>query len=327
MGTHRPPHRLSSLVLLSRHHARQLLLAACWLVGLPRLAGTENGTTAFPNGAEDFLVADMPPPGFYGWLTSNRYTADRVADNSGSMSLPSFDLRVDAVVPRMDWVKPTSLLGSDRWGTLFILPLLDLDLTLSPAPGVSVKGRSRGLGDFVIGNGLHWTFPAFSMVNALDVVFPTGDYDALAPVNPGLHRWVIRLNHLGTWHPTPAWDLSYRLHWDYNFKNPATDYLSGQTVYLNWAIGWKPRPPLTVGLAGYCLRQITDDRQSGQAVGPSGNRTQVEGVGPCVKYFLPNHVMLTAKYFHEFHARNHPVGEQFWAYFVVPLGPPPDRPH
>lgn len=292
------------------------------VLGPSTLRATENGTTNFPNGGEDFLVATMPPPGTYGWLTYNRYEADRLADNSGTMSVQNFAFRVDALVPRIDWVKPVSFLGADRWGTLFVQPLLDLEVDLTPVPGVRVQGRKRGMADFVLGNGLHWTFPVFHMVNAFDVVFPTGAYDAMNPVNPGQNHWVIRLNHMGTWHPTPVWDISYRLHWDYDFENPDTHYVSGQTVYLNWALGWRPIPALTVGVVGYSLRQISDDKQRGASVTPTGNRVSLDGVGPCVKYFLPNHVMLTAKYFHEFDARNHPQGNQFWFYVVTPLGSP-----
>lgn len=73
--------------------------------------------------------------------------------------------------------------------------------------------------------------------------------------------------------------MSYRLHWDYNFENSTTDYVSGQTVYLNWAVGGQPQPQMTVGLAGYFLRQITDDRQGGRIVA-GGNRVQVDGIGP-----------------------------------------------
>ena len=284
------------------------------------LPATEGGTTAFPNGAEDYLVAAMPPPGWYGWLTYNHYSADRFADDSGHMPFQSFALRVDAIVPRFDWVKPVAVLGADRWGTLFLLPGLNLDLLLRPAPGVSVKGRKHGLGDITLGNGLHWTFAAFDMVNAFDVTAPTGSYDPNDPVNPGQNKWVVRLNHMGTWHPASAWDVSYRLHWDYNFNNPAGDYRSGQTLYLNWAVGWKPRPPVTVGIVGYLLRQITDDRQGGHRVGPDGNRLRVDGIGPCIKYILPNHAILTVKYFREFAARNHPKGEQLWLQTTVPLG-------
>ena len=70
---------------------------------------TENGTTAFPNGGEDFLVAAMPPPGWYGMLYLNRYSAAEVLDGSGHIAVPGFDLRVHAVTPRLDWVKPVSV--------------------------------------------------------------------------------------------------------------------------------------------------------------------------------------------------------------------------
>ena len=294
------------------------------ILALPLAAlSTENGTTAFANGAEDFLIAGMPPPGWYGLIYANRYDADELSDNTGNHALPDFHLTVSGIVPRLDWVKPISLLGSDRWGTLLVAPLLDLDLSLSPAPSVAIKARKRGLGDLTVGNGLHWTLGRFEMVNAVDVVLPIGRYDAADPVNPGQNRSVIRLNHMGTWHPTVAWDISYRLHWDYNFANPDTHYQSGQTLYLNWGIGWKPKPQMTVGLAGYFLRQITDDRLVGKIAGPDGNRVRVDGIGPCIKYFLPNHVMLTAKYFREFNVRNHPKGDQLWFYVAIPLSPPP----
>jgi len=299
---------------------RSQLSVIVWLSVLPRLFCTEGGTTAFPNGAEDFLIAAMPPPNGYGWLTFNHYSADRLADDAGQMPVQSFDLKVTAVVPRFDWVKPASVLGADRWGTLFVLPWLDVDLAIQPAPGVLIKGHQRDLGDLTMGNGLHWTFDTFDMLNSFDVVFPTGSYDAEHLVNPGQNKWVVRLNHMGTWHPAPEWDISYRLHWDYNFRNPDTNYQSGQTVYLNWGVGWKPEPSLTVGLVGYFLRQITNDRQAGQVVAAHGNRVRVDGIGPGVKYFLHNHVMLTAKYFREFNARNHPRGEQLWLQITVPLG-------
>jgi hypothetical protein len=302
---------------------RWWLQVGLW-IALPSIQfATEGGATAFPNGAEDFLVAAMPPPGRYGWLIFNTYSASRLADDTGHAAVSGFDLRVNALVPRFDWVKPVSVLGADRWGTLVILPLLDLDLSLNPVPGVLVQGHRRGWGDLTVGNGLHWTFPDFDVVNAVDFVAPTGGYEAARLTNPGQNHWVLRINHLGTWHPMPAWDVSYRLHWDYNFENTATNYRSGQTVYLNWAVGWKPRPPLTLGLAGYFLRQITDDRQDGSIVGPAGNRVRVDGLGPCVKYFLPNHVMLTAKYFREYNARNHPEGAQSWLEVTFPLASGP----
>ena len=275
---------------------------------------TENGTTAFPNGGEDFLVAAMPPPGWYGILYLNRYSASEVMDDSGRKSVPGFDLKVGAVTPRLDWVKPVSILGADRWGTMLVSPWLDLDLEVEPVPGVQVRGGERGLGDLTIGNGLHWTLGKFEMVNAVDVVVPVGRYDSSAVVNPGRNQWVIRLNHMGTLFPSPSWDLSYRLHWDYNFRNEATDYLSGQTVYLNWAVGWKPVPATTIGVVGFFLRQVTDDEAGGQQASSDGNRLRASGIGPVLKHATSHGVMYTIKYLRDFDVRNRPEGEQLWIY-------------
>ena len=286
------------------------------LLALVPLSGfaTEGGATAFPNGGEDFLVAAMPPPGWYGIVYLNRYTADRLADGAGHMPVERFDLVVNAVTPRLDWVKPASLFGSDRWGTLVVLPLLDLDLRLSPAPGVDLHGAKRGPGDLTIGNGLHWGFKNYEMVNAIDAVFPTGEYDQHDLVNPGRNQWVLRVNHMGTWFPSPTWDISYRLHWDRNFRNPATGYLSGQTIYLNWAAGWKPIPTTTIGLVGYFLRQLTDDDPGGAPRPVDGNRLRSAGIGPVVKHVGPHGVMYTVKYLRDFAVRNRPVGSQVWFY-------------
>ena len=293
-----------------------LLLTACAFA--PLLAGaTENGTTAFPNGGEDFLVAAMPPPGWYGILYLNRYSADEVMDDAGQASVAGFDLKVNAVTPRLDWVKPVSVLGSDRWGTMLVMPLLDLDLQVEPVPGMEFRGSERGFGDLTIGNGLHWTLGKFEMVNAVDVVVPIGRYDSTSLVNPGRNQWVVRLNHMGTWFPSPQWDVSYRLHWDYNFRNEDTDYLSGQTVYLNWAVGWKPAPSTTIGVVGFFLRQITDDEAGNQLAQPDGNRLGASGIGPVLKYAASHGVMYTVKYFRDFDVRNRPEGEQLWIYAAV----------
>ena len=156
-------------------------------------SATENGTTAFPSGADDFLVAAMPPPGVYGILYGNRFRADQLNGNAGETLPLNFSLSVNALVPRLDWVRPVQFLGADRWGTLLILPLLDVSVALTPAPGVNIAGKKSGVGDLVIGNALHWTMGDFHMLNAVDVVVPTGRYQARDVVNLGRNQWVLRM--------------------------------------------------------------------------------------------------------------------------------------
>lgn len=261
---------------------------------------TEHGLTSYPSGTDDFLLAAMPPPGVYGRAILNRYRAE--------------GLRVDALALRLDWVKPVSILGADRWGTLVVLPLLDVDLSITPAPGVVLAGSRRGAGDVTIGNGLHWTFDHFHAVAAIDVVLPTAPYDANQLVNLGRNQWVVRLNQMGTWFPTEQWDISYRVHTDINFRNPDTDYRSGRTAFLEVAAGWKPTPATTIGVASYFFTQLSDDRQHGERVGPDGNRRSVRGLGPVAKHFFPNGVFVTASAYRESKARNGPQGTNVWLY-------------
>jgi hypothetical protein len=291
-----------------------ILIGLFALLAARNASATENGTTSFPSGGEDFLVAAMPPPGFYGIVYGNRYRADHVAGESGDLPLDRFDLRVNAIALRLDWVKPVTIFGADRWGTLLVLPLLDVDLAIQPVPGVTIAGSRRGVGDLVMGNGLHWTFDRYHAILAADVVFPTGRYDTHETVNLGRNQWVLRLNHMGTWFPSEHWDISYRLHTDINFRNPDTGYRSGRTAYLNLAAGWKPGPATTVGVSSYILKQLSDDRLDGQRVGPDGNRLAVRGIGPAVKHFFSNGAFLTASFYRESGARNGPRGDNLWVY-------------
>ncbi len=249
-------------------------------------SATEHGTTSFPSGGDDFLVAAMPPPGWYGIVYGNRYTADDV------------DVRVNAIALRLDWVKPVTMFGADRWGTLLVLPLLDVS-----TPG----GSRRGAGDLVFGNGLHWTLDGYHAMLAADVVFPTGGKDL------GRNQWVLRLNHMGTWFPSERWDISYRVHTDINFRNRETGYRSGRTAYVSLAAGWKPMPSTTLGVSSYTLQQVTDDRLDGQRVG-DGNRLAVRGIGPAVKHFFANGAFVTASWYRESGARNRPHGDNAWLY-------------
>jgi len=282
------------------------------LAGVRSASALEGGATAFPNGGEDFLVAAMPPPGWYGVVYLNRVTADRLVDGGGRMAVHRFDLTVNAVTPRLDWVKPVSVLGADRWGTLLVLPLLDLDVELEPVPGVLLRGARRGFGDLTLGNGLHWTLKSFEMVNAVDVVFPTGSFDGADLANPGRGQWVVRASHMGTWFPSAKWDLSYRMNYDYNFENSDTHYHSGETIYLNGAVGWKPNPATTVGIVGFTLHQVTDDRIAGRSVAPGGTRARASGIGPVVRWVGPGGVHFTIKYLRDFGVRHRPEGQQIW---------------
>ena len=192
-----------------------------------------------------------------------------------------------------------------------ILPTLDIDVAISPVLGVHLQDRHRGLADVTLGNALHWTFPEFQMVNAVDLVFPTGDYDKNRLANPGQNRGVFRLVHAGTWLPEPWCEVSYRLNWDHHQRNSDSSYRSGQLLNLNYAIGWKPQPGTVFGLAGYRYRQLSDDELKGQNI---GNRMRVNAIGVAAKHFFPTGQFVDIKWYRESGNRNTPQGNALWIY-------------
>lgn len=301
---------VATKIVRNFHAASAIFALTIGMVGSIANA-TEGGVAAFPPGGEDFAAALMPPPGWYGEIMLNRYRATTLKGGDGGTLPVAFDLKVSAVTGKLVWVKPAGVLGADNWATILILPTLDIDVALSPAPGVRLQDRYRGMADVTLGNALHWTFPEFQMVNAFDLVFPTGSYDKNRLANPGQNRGVFRLVHAGTWMPEPWCEVSYRLNWDHQQRNSDTGYRSGQLLNLNYAIGWKPQPGAVLGLAGYLYRQQSDDELNGQNI---GNRMRVNAIGIAAKQFFPTGQFVDIKWYRESGNRNTPQGNALWIY-------------
>ena len=283
----------------------------------PAARSAEFGKIAVNDGVDDFLIAAMPPPGIYGIVYLTRYTSSFLADNSGNSAVDRFDLTVNAVIPRFDWVKPVNILGADRWGTLFLVPYLDVNATVAPAPGAQLSDSRRGFGDVTIGNGLHWTLGNYQMNNAFDVVCPTGSFDATRLVNLGLDHWTVRLNHLGTWFPLPDWEISYAARWEYNFENADTKYKTGQVAYAELAAAYLPTPELRLGVIGVVIQQLSGD--SAQAIPPGGNKYFQDAVGLGANYALPGGVLITAKFLKELEAKNATRGQLLQLSVAFPI--------
>ena len=295
-----------------------IVIAAIALAASPVAQAAETGKIAINDGVDDFLLAAMPPPGTYGIVYLSRYTSNFLADNSGNSAVPHFSLTANVAVPRFDWIKPVSIFGADRWGTLILSPYQDVSVKLSPAPGVNLSDSKRGFGDLTVGNGLHWTLGDYQMINGLDFVAPTGSFDAARLVNLGLNHWTVRLNHLATWMPRPDWEISYGLRWDYNFENPDTNYKTGQLGYVEFATAYLPTPEFRLGIIGVTMQQLTGD--SGSGVPPGGNnKYSASALGLGGNYFFPGGILVTAKYLKEFEAKNATRGQLFQLSIAFPI--------
>ena len=149
-----------------------VLVAAAVLVGPAVLAGpafaTEGGGGAYPNGAEDFMVGALPPPGTYFKNYLLYYSASQFKDNNGNDLIPDFDLKVAANVLRFIHVTDYKILGAN-WAVHAFIPLAYQDVTLG--------GRNDdrfGLGDIIVDPIiLGWHFPNFHVTTGLDIYIPS----------------------------------------------------------------------------------------------------------------------------------------------------------
>lgn len=292
---------------LSRYNAYLALLGLSTLVH-----ATEGGGASYPLGAENYMSGAMPPPGFYGQLFVNHYNADNLRGNDGNKLPIDFKLRATAIVPRLIWVSDYRLLGGNL-ALHAILPLVDLKVDVN-----GQSQRNRGLGDAIFGPalGFHHSEKLHSTL-ALDFIAPTGRYDKDDLANPGRNYWVIEPVYAISYVDPDGLNMDAKFMYDFNRRNPATDYRSGQEFHVDYAVGWGLGNGWVAGVGGYFYHQTTDDRLDGERV--EGNKGRSFAVGPSVKYSNKDGWFITAKWSRETQVRNRPQGDAYWLKVTVPF--------
>ena len=134
---------------------------------------------------------------------------------------------------------------------------------------------------------------------------PTGEYNPNDPVGNNIgHNFLTVEPQLNiTYLNAGGQEITAAFVYDFNFRNPATGYTSGQEFSVNYAIAQHFGPAWTLGLAGYYYRQVTDDTRNGNVVfgladqlaghpdlfnNGFGNRGEVFSIGPAVSYNYQN---------------------------------------
>jgi len=291
-----------------------VLLFAC---SVPARAG---GGQHYPNGAEDFVVGALPPPGTY--LVNYLIFAqkDRLVDNDGDKVAVPADFEADLIaeVPRIVWVSPYTLFGAS-YGMHAFLPYYAADVE-GDTPGGPIDDDDRGLGDIIFSPLiLGWHFgPNLHVTGAVDFYAPTGNYDPDEPATQILSRnhWTVEPVVAATW-LWQGFDLSAKLMYDFHTKNDEylvpglgeVELAPGQEFHVDWALGYSHVSGLRYGLVGYNHWQTTDDEIDGREV--NDERSRVGGIGAGIKYW-PNRgrFSMTFKHYWEYGARNIATGQQ-----------------
>lgn len=287
-----------------------VLALACIVTGAE--AG-EGGGSSYNGGVENFLVGAAPPPGFYVLEYGNVYNARKLKDNAGNdVPLPTFKVDAIAAATRFVWSTPTTVAG----GSLLmhaIVPLVKLEVEV---PGASQS--KTGLGDIAFGPGLAFHHsPNLHSVVALDFVAPTGSYRKGDLANIGRNYWSVQPLYTMSYIDKAGFNGDFKLTFNLNGRNTDTDYRSGDEVYLDYSAGWGLGNGWVLGVGGYAMRQLSNDKSGGVSVPDS--KGAAFAIGPSLKYDNGKGWFITAKLQREMSVRNRPEGNALWIKTIIPF--------
>ena len=274
---------------------------------------TEGGGTLYPNGADNFTAGAMPPPGTYGMLFAEHYSAHRVNDADGNdLNVPNFKVTANAVVPRFIWVTGAKLLGGDlSWHA--IVPVVNLKVTVGGA-----SQTKTGIGDITTGPGIGYHHsPNLHSLLGVDLYVPTGGYDKNNLANVGRNYWAIEPLYILSYIDPAGFNGDIKSGYIFNARNKDTDYKSGQEFHFDYAAGWGLGNGWTAGVGGYYYQQVTSDKQAGATL--ASNKGKTFAIGPSVKYDSGKGWFVTLKWQKETMSENRAQGNALWLKAVFPL--------
>ena len=302
-------------------------LAAVQAVSAYDLPAVNLGFTSFLDGA--------PPagPGWYLQQYVQTYRQGRLKDaDGGDMRLPTrrgmekAQVDVDMGVTQLSYQSDQTLLLGGKWGMNLMLPYASFDL--DPKDNLALAANSGNLGDLLVGPFLQWDpimgsdGPRFVQRIELQMILPTGDYDADRALNVGSNVFSFDPYWAATLFLSPKWSVSWRLHYLWNAENQdpytplgADDSQAGQAIHVNFASEYEVLPNrLRLGINGYYLKQITDSQVDGNDVADS--REQVLGIGPGMVYHFSKHDHVFVNAYWETCVENRPEGSRLNLRFV-----------
>lgn len=253
-----------------------------------------------------------------GWLfetTIELFNSDEFKGPSGDTL--SGDASLDTWVTMFHVAKITErrLLGG-FYGAEILVPIVGIDMRMPFG-----KDEKKGLGDITISPLLiQWTDgkvfekPFYARLN-FPITIPTGDYNESRAANLGSNIWRFNPYFAFTIFLSPKLETSWRLHYLWNGKNDSPPHSfsaeaiePGDAYHFNFAISYEISPKTCIGIAGYYLKQTTDDRIDGISI--LNSREKVFGIGPGIMYGDKSSTYIINYYFED-KAENRPEGNRF----------------
>lgn len=282
----------------------------------------ENWTTRLPGVTEGLTSGALPPAGLY-FVNETMVTPTRLYSPGDTKSSVQLDAFVD--VPILEWVPGIQFAGAD-YAMVLAQPFDSVTTTNGAITNGANLGSGTGLYDTLFEPVvLSWALPNdFHIATQLGIWLPVGDRDRRMAVKNSNRYWALEPGVGISW-LRDGWAVNLLLTYDHNFEKDADaltlkSYRSGDQFIAEYSIT-KTFGNWTLGLGGYALRQIENDRQTfldGTKSDVANSKAAKYAIGPMAGYnFGP--VIVQAYYHENIQTENYVGGHEFWTRILVPL--------
>jgi hypothetical protein len=249
----------------------------------PHLRGTDEGLAA---GA-------LPPPGVY-LINDSYFVAWKSYNGSGDSTGNKLDAFID--IPIVLWNPGIKILGAD-YAAAVAQPF---DYTSVTGPSFTHgNGHTGTFNTVVIPGMLSWALPHdFHIKTGLAVYVDDASSSCAHPApsggaGAGNSFWTLEPK-LGVSWLHDGWNLSAEMLYDYNLKDSATDFNSGNMFDVDYT-ATKAIGKWTVGAGAYQQNQLERDKINGVSL--AGTTREAYGIGPIAGYdFGPVSLQATYNY-------------------------------
>ncbi|GAW65355.1 phenol degradation-like protein [Geoanaerobacter pelophilus] len=269
------------------------------------------------NGTADFYAGAAPPPGLH-LIDYNVFLDIKKIENKGQ-GLAEGDGSLTAVAFRPIYVSDKGLFGGN-FLMHSIIPILSVEANVTaqtPGGPVNVEGHDGGLGDVYFGVGMAWHTKTWHWLTVLDVITPTGAFDAKKPINAGNNAFIIEPVVAVTGLFDNGIEASAKLMYSYHTKNSKyveagtglKGYQTGQAVHMDYMLNYAVAPSFKLGVTGWVWQGLEDDKIGGTKRPDTKDREF--SIGPAARYQNGKFALL-GKYVIPVSAENRIEANQTW---------------
>ena len=256
----------------------------------------------YPGGAVAGMKASITPPAGSFLLENGTliYNTREFVDGSGE-TIPTDISNIVANRTIFGYVTPWKILGGSYIPAV-IVPLANAPLRPAPDTETDFQVSDIVLQPLALG----WNYGTVHTQFAYNVWLPTGRFNAGATNNVGKGLYSHMLSYGATWlqEEELPWAATATLRYELPGKQKDTDIEPGDVLIVELAAGKEVAKGFDLGLTGYYLNQVSEEKNS-----PSGTDTtryRFAGLGPEINWRpskLPGFQVALRAYF-EFAARN-----------------------